>query len=717
MRRSIGALALLIACSDPEPNRDADSDADSDAGNDAEPGDGANADATADAGSMCPPAEAPPSPTDGLLVYAGSLGGAGSADGVGTQARFSAVRAIVAHPNGKLYLSDELNRAVRELSPTGGECDPWTVRTLAGSATTIAARSDGPPPFLDGPRGMALDDDGQLYVVDGGGLTPDVRKLDPLSGAMQTLTRLDQLVTGLAIVGTDAIVALPDVSALLRVPLGPGTHEAVLYAGSRNNPGDSDADTREAARFTQPGYLAYDGARTLYVTDFMVPRLRKIDTTSGRVSTAADAPAPLYGIAAGGGRVFVTTIAGQAVYELGDDGALHVFAGDPASVGHRDGPRLEARFSGAGPLAIGADALFVADHLMHVVRRISFETGEVTTIAGKPRAADAFSAPDDHLWAPEGMARGDGDEIYVADTQHHVVRLVRADGTFETLAGGMNLPGHVDGVGDEARLNAPYDVAYGDGFLYVAESGSNTIRAIDLGNRTVMTIAGRADLPAGYAEGITGVSRFAQPSSIVYVPGAPAAVYVADHANFVVRRIALDDYQTSVVSGVPGDPSVAFPLALAYAEPVSESCAPPRCFRSGSSFAAVPSLFVGDVRGIVYRLRLPGFQGDYVTGAENQRFQRNGALSDARFTTVTDIAIDANGALLVVDQGANCVRRVSIETNVVTTVIGAPQLGRVELGALPAAVSRPWAILAIDAEQLLLTSAGESAVLSSPMPP
>lgn len=98
-----------------------------------------------------------------VITLAGTLGpwDAGTADGSLAQARFGYLRAIAIDASGNLYLTDSLNHNVRKITPAG------VVTTLAGT-TGLAGDADGQgsAASFNGPRGIALDKAGNVYVAD-----------------------------------------------------------------------------------------------------------------------------------------------------------------------------------------------------------------------------------------------------------------------------------------------------------------------------------------------------------------------------------------------------------------------------------------------------------------------------------------------------------------------------------------------------------------------
>jgi sugar lactone lactonase YvrE len=86
--------------------------------------------------------------------------------------------------------------------------------------------------------------------------------------------------------------------------------------------------------------------------------------------------------------------------------------------------------------------IYVADTLNNRIRTIAHATGFIATIAGDGRtvagedAGDAGLALRAQLDRPDGLAIAQDGDLYVADTGHNLVRRVSADtGMITTIAG------------------------------------------------------------------------------------------------------------------------------------------------------------------------------------------------------------------------------------------------------------------------------------------
>lgn len=105
-----------------------------------------------------------------VSTLAGSTTG-GYTDGTGSSARFSEPWGITADASGNVYVTDENNRRIRKISPTG------VVTTLAGNGSSISVDGTGTGASFYGMKGIAADASGNLYVAEYNGCK--IRKITP----------------------------------------------------------------------------------------------------------------------------------------------------------------------------------------------------------------------------------------------------------------------------------------------------------------------------------------------------------------------------------------------------------------------------------------------------------------------------------------------------------------------------------------------------------
>jgi len=277
------------------------------------------------------------------------------------------------------------------------------------------------------------------------------------------------------------------------------------------------------------------------------------------------------------GRIIVADTGNQIIRTIAADGSVTKTAGIligfddfgyPAP-GFADGPAAKAAFDAPTGIAVdGTGRIIVADPGNHAIRAISPD-GEVTTVAGTgilglkdgPASEAAFYNPLDVAVSPTGV-------IYVADTLNHVIRKIE-NGRVTTLNAPSErvveiFPGVVEFTGDfrdgklsEALFNEPSGIAIDvNGNLYVADTGNQRIRYIDLKAGTVTTVAGGGELLAdaayaegGYVDGKAEEARFNAPRGIDVTPDG--GLLIADSLNHVIRY--LKDGAVTTVAGVPGE--------------------------------------------------------------------------------------------------------------------------------------------------------------------
>ena len=230
-------------------------------------------------------------PAGAVSTVAGLAGNPGSADGVGSAARFSHPWGVAVDRSGNIYVAS--GTTIRKITPDG------VVSTLAGQAGTAgSADGTGSAARFLGPAGVAVDDSGNVYVADNSNFT--IRKVSP-EGVVSTL------------------------------------------AGQARSYGSADG-TGSAARFGAPKGVAVDGSGNVYVADTLNETIRKV-TPAGVVSTIAGL-ARLSGTDDGTGylaRFFDPE--GIAV-----DGAGNVYVADTSNHAIRKG--TPANFSGLVPIVL-----------------------------------------------------------------------------------------------------------------------------------------------------------------------------------------------------------------------------------------------------------------------------------------------------------------------------------------------------------------------------
>lgn len=227
---------------------------------------------------------------DGVVTkLAGAARSSGAEDGVGGSARFNNPYGLALDSTGNLFVADTGNGTVRRVTRDG------VVTTWAGRAGEFGS-VDGfrTAARFNSPIGIAIDDDGNVYVADHANHT--IRRIDA-AGEVETLAGLGGYPGSEDGTGTRARFFYPfgmvwDAGNLYVTDsenhtvrrVSPSGSVTTLY-GSGGVAGSADG-SGTAARFSQPGGIAADAAGVLWVVDTGNQLIRRI-SPEGEVTTAA----------------------------------------------------------------------------------------------------------------------------------------------------------------------------------------------------------------------------------------------------------------------------------------------------------------------------------------------------------------------------------------------------------------------------------------------
>ena len=328
---------------------------------------------------------------------------------------------------------------------------PLTMNTLAGHA--VQGSADGLASYarFNHPNSVTTDGAGNIYVADTENST--IRKITP-GGGVST------------------------------------------FAGAAGNTGSLDG-TGTNAQFYGPQGIAADAAGNLYVADTANATIRKI-IPAGVVTTLAGLAGNFNSFDGVGtnaqfyhpealaldsaGNVYIADAWNHTIRKVTPPGLVSTLAGLAGYFGAADGTNSKARFHRPSGIAVDAATnLFVTDFFNHTIRKIT-PGGTVSTIAGLAGIwgdADGTNSGA-RFFQPQGITVDHAGNLVVVDSGNQILRKITGDGTnwiVTTIAGLTGSAGNAEGTGSAAQFYFPAGVARDDaGYLYVADSGNNTIR-------------------------------------------------------------------------------------------------------------------------------------------------------------------------------------------------------------------------------------------------
>ncbi len=319
--------------------------------------------------------------------------------GPAVEARVDNPFGVVRGPDGAIWFTECTGQKIRRVAPDG------TISTMAGTGETGYSGDGGPATkaTFNLPHEIRFDAEGNYYITDMKNLA--FRRVDAKSGVIST------------------------------------------FAGTGEEGYSGDGGAAREAQLKQPHSLAFGPDGNLYICDIGNHVLRKVDMTTGVISTFAGTGkagatkdgAPFEGTPLKGPRsidfdakgvLWLATREGNQVFRFDmKKGRIHHVAGT-GKKGFEDngGPAKEATLSGPKGIAIDAEGnAWLADTESHSVRMVEARTGKLELIAGTGEAGDG---PDgeplkcrmDRL---HGIFVDKDGAVFIGDSQAHRVRVLR----------------------------------------------------------------------------------------------------------------------------------------------------------------------------------------------------------------------------------------------------------------------------------------------------
>jgi len=379
-------------------------------------------------------------PAGVVTTLAGSAGQTGHADGITSAARFNQPTGVAVDSAGNLYVADTGNSTIRRVALT----PVWGVATLAGRvASSGSADGLGSAAQFFGPNGIAVDSADNLFVVDQENAT--IRQVTP-AGLVTTLAGYPRgpgsadgtgsaaqflSPVGAAVDSADNVFVGDAHNNTIRKVTPAGVVTTLAGSAGTGNFGSVDG-TGSAARFDIPAGVAVDSSGNVYVADDDNQTIRKVSPT-GVVTTLAGSAGynghadgtgsaarffdPIGVAVDSAGNLFVADSANHTIRKVTPAGAVTTLAGSPGNFGSADGTGSAARFFYPYGIAVdSADNVYVADTDNETIRKIT-PAGVVTTIgglAGISGGEDGTGSAANFSY-PTGITVDSAGNIYITD--------------------------------------------------------------------------------------------------------------------------------------------------------------------------------------------------------------------------------------------------------------------------------------------------------------
>lgn len=324
--------------------------------------------------------------------------GYGGDGGPAVEAKLAFPTGIAKGPDGALYICDTENHRVRKVGGDG------KITTIAGTgeAGWSGDRGKATAARLHEPYEIRFDPAGNIFWVER--LSHTVRKVDARTGIITTVA-------------------------------GNGT------------PGFSgDGGPAGEAQLNEPHSIGLDHTGNLYICDVRNHRIRKVDLSTGIIST----------------------FAGTGEKKPSPEGAR-------LAVAPLNGPRA-IDFERSGNLIL---ALREGNEIL----KLDLSKGTVHHLAGtgkKGNTGDNGPAREATLAGPKGVSVASNGDIYFADTENHVIRMIETRTGIIRLVAGIGMAG--DGRDSDplkCAMNRPHGIFVDlDGSIFVGDSDAQRVRVI-----------------------------------------------------------------------------------------------------------------------------------------------------------------------------------------------------------------------------------------------
>lgn len=385
----------------------------------------------------------------------------------------------------------------------GNGCNPFRSLSCTSIEGELATKTS-----LIFPINVTVDELGNLFIID----DTQVKMVSSSTGAITTIAgngekqlkanngdggtakQATLFPFALAARASELFILDSGYDQVRRVILGTNTIDSVAGVGI------GDGKTAKASKLNIPTGLALDSTNNLFIADTAHNLVRKVDSITG----------------------VITSVAGTGKNNFNGDGKLAV-----------DTDLSEPIF-----VAIdGKDNLFIVER-SNRIRRLDNSTKTITTVAGNGTAGfsgDGGIATNASLDSPTGLTLANN-TLFIVDNSNRVRSLSLSSGIINTFAGSGKLGFKGDNkTAKKASFQFPKSLTTDRENLFIADTGNNRIRAINLSTGVIRTIAG--DGVNAYAGDNAAATKASLVTPTNIAVDKTGNLFISDQKNNVIRVI------------------------------------------------------------------------------------------------------------------------------------------------------------------------------------
>ncbi|MDA1162207.1 MAG: hypothetical protein O3B13_03810 [Planctomycetota bacterium] len=303
--------------------------------------------------------------------------------------------------------------------------------------------------------------------------------------------------------GPDGALYVCEIATHVVRRLDEATGKISVVAGSGRQGYSGDGGPATSATLNEPYEVRFDAEGNMFFVEMKNNIVRRVDAKSGIISTVAGTGAVGFsgdgGLATkatlnrphsialdGRGNLYICDIGNHRVRIVKlESGMIDTFAGTGARLPTPDGAPVHGTPLN-GPRALdfdGKHSLYLALREGNTVYRIDLQKQTLHHLAGtgtKGFAGNGGPAKRATLSGPKGIAIGPTGDVYLADTESHSIRVIRAStGILELLVGDGQRGDGPDGDPLKCRTARPHGVFVdSEGNVYIGDSEAHRVRRL-----------------------------------------------------------------------------------------------------------------------------------------------------------------------------------------------------------------------------------------------
>ena len=463
-------------------------------------------------------------PTIMTIAGSGQVGNSGNG-GPALAATFRNPNMTVADNTSSIYIADTSNNVIRKYQLS-------TISLYAGTGIAGSTGDGGVATSakLAEPYGVAINSSNDLYITDTSNCV--IRAVNSVSGII------------------------------------------TKYAGSYTKGFSGDGSLATSATLNYPRGLAFDPQNNLYICDTGNKRIRRIDVTTGIISTIAGNGVEGFSgtstsafLAALSSPTGITTDLNGNLYIADTNnncirfvnvqtGNIATVAGQPPRGGYLGNNTFATSALLSSPSQLAFDKasgfIYIADDGNSRIRLLNSATGIIYDYAGNGSPfsyGDNVPASNAIFGSIAAVATDKQDNIYVSDGEGNIIRKI--DSITQTITGVVGTGGGGftgDGTALLASVSSPKAmITTAQNDLLFCDTNNHRIRKYISSSRTVTTIAGTG--VAGYSGdgGFASTAALNFPKSLTI--DTTGNIFIGDSSNYRIRKI---DATTGIITTYAG---------------------------------------------------------------------------------------------------------------------------------------------------------------------